>query len=525
MSQNIISWNPENPKKTDRTLWADNTSKLTLASESSNERELKRNISGKALYLFNLGVYWDQDDPFCKVQSTLYHTTGLMGIMPVLWQGETSPDTDHILAIRSRWGDPMSMLDVVLQSDDYAGDSAAVEPKIKTWNEWQEIDLSKKNEEILYGIVSDLPEIHISGKKDEHALNSVANVASVFVVYQFLEQLERICKRLVKQSSLPCEENLVGKVKGRILIHKQIKENFAKGRSDRVYCSYNKMSMDNIENRILKYALHLCKTWSNERGSIFSDKIVFCEGVLKPVKLVKVTRRDIMSVKNNGAFKDYKKGIKLAGDILQNLSVEFHDGQKPTVHINAVKPFFLNMNLLFELYCRALLEKAAKQTDLTLDPKENSEKSLFQDTLTGFQRNHVLDILIIGASKNSEEKDHKLILDAKYSLCFGANEASVREYTHQVLSYMLIWDADACGFIYPIPGKNTAPKETDQNYYKNPVIKRTHCEMDGIAGKKRYAVSVGIYEDAASAAAESDHPTFESLLKEVFKLLNNRTER
>jgi hypothetical protein len=447
--------------------------KLKQEEKEKTKKACLSYSSRREMSPINLGIYMvNKLDKFDNNKgewsvNDVYHTNGLIGITQLICEDDNKSldiNKDDILIVNPRWGDPIVMLETVLNSEEigaHMGDLFT--PKIESLEYWRNCDINIKNTSVLYGIYKDLNEIYCSDSLDEsNYISSISGIQNVFNIYMFLEQLECICKRALKQQSKPFQENLVGKLKGKVIINKQIKYNLAKGRLDRNYCSYNKMSIDNIENRILKYALFLCKKWSIEKNNIFSEKIIYCENVLRGVPLVKVTRRDILGVKNNNAFKEYKKGIKLAAEIIDCNKFEFY-GSKSEVKIRKVKPFFINMNLLFELYCGVIVEKALKKANLSqtvsLYGNENNHKYLFGNidmgTIyglpQGFQNEHIADIVIKECNKSNKlegNQEHISVIDAKYSM-FDEYTINRRGYTHQLLTYMLLFNAKSCGFIYP----------------------------------------------------------------------------
>ena len=80
--------------------------------------------------------------------------------------------------------------------------------------------------------------------------NSILLMASVFVTL-----LKGLCCKPLMGRMLCKEENLVGKVKGKVVFNKNIQRNTLHGRDDRVYCRYLFYSEDILENQILKAAL------------------------------------------------------------------------------------------------------------------------------------------------------------------------------------------------------------------------------------------------------------------------------
>lgn len=165
------------------------------------------------------------------------------------------------------------------------------------------------------------------------------------------------------------EENLNCKIKGRILIQKQLKYNTSKGQNQKIYCAYNKMTEDIRENQIIKYALYLCK--NHEIGASLEEDIRFCMNALKNVPLKKCSVADFIGLKNNGAFRQYKDALVAAKKIIKRYGVselgeklkdetgkESRDVQLVS---GEVTPYYIDINLLFEYYCRAIFKDAIEE--------------------------------------------------------------------------------------------------------------------------------------------------------------------
>jgi hypothetical protein len=426
---------------------------------SSEERDLYFTKSAgfpRKPSIINLGIYYD-------IARNEARSERFVGIMPLSkWinsedEGgwEKPSDSNVNIIISSRFGDPMKMLQTVLESRERYDKNIAdmLLPNIDTWENWSKKDVCAKDSNVLYGIIKDVPEISLPKEADNQENNIaklMSDINSIFEVSNFLDKLKKVCRTVIKKSSIRHEENLVGKVKGRINIQKQIKHNLSHGRLDRNYCVYNKMDIDNLENRILKYALYLCKKWSIQSGDIFSEEIAFCENQLRDVKLVKCCKKDAIGIKNNGAYKQYKEAIEAAVDIFERMSISFNDekGVSELKIKQKVAPFFIRMDLLFELYCRAIVEKALdkiNEKNYQLVPYSENELYVFgkNKKVIGFQNKNIPDILI----KNDNKVE--IVMDVKYIPLDEKEDYMVREITHQVLAYMLITDAKYGGFIYP----------------------------------------------------------------------------
>ena len=71
------------------------------------------------------------------------------------------------------------------------------------------------------------------------------------LILSFLRALHELCQRQLRRNYLRVTENLAGRMKGRILVGEQIRQNLARERIDRVVCEYGRFDDDCLENRIL----------------------------------------------------------------------------------------------------------------------------------------------------------------------------------------------------------------------------------------------------------------------------------
>ncbi len=171
------------------------------------------------------------------------------------------------------------------------------------------------------------------------------------------------------------------------------------------------------------------------------------------MKLTKVTKSEIRSIKCNNAFKDYKAAFDLAVRLIDRLDVSFELGTESEIKVQTkkVKPFFIRIELLFELYCRVMVEKAIlKNNALTLRPYSENETRIFKpgavgENPMGFQNNNIADIIV---ETKGDQGQKRYILDAKYRFLEDGYEDMKREITHQILAYMLLYQADYGGFIF-----------------------------------------------------------------------------
>lgn len=420
----------------------------------------------------NLGLYIDRDLDI--------HSTQYVGVVP-LTDSKFRPlvhDNDVcVIKINSRFHiSPSEMLKEVLNGDDYYENPDMLQCSSYKLSELKEkFERGKKNK-VLCGTIKDIGKITLKqgevGNGKDNKLDSIlSSTYPIFEVIRFVTLAKEVCKKNLKQQSICKEENLVGKVKGRILINKQIKQNFCRGQYHKTYCSYNFLS-DNIkENVILKYTLHLCSKL--EIADSLKEDIMFCNRVLSKVPLKKCNISDFVGLKSNGAFRQYKQAMDAAKAIIRRYYISYDQSCEKGKDINgkikvadySVEPYFIDMNLLFEYYCRALFRKAINTYNqknneyiLQIEPVTDDNKKLFEDGTDiskFYMEKYIPDILVKYRKKNETEYKVLTVIDAKYSDVEFSGEKRAR--THQILFYMNILDSNYGGLI--------SPNTNDQNSY------------------------------------------------------------
>ena len=261
------------------------------------------------------------------------------------------------------------------------------------------------------------------------------------------------------------EENLTGKVRGKILLNRQLRMNILRGQPQKVYCAYSRLSANNRENIILRWALHLCENFSQGLADNLMDDIFSCKRALADVPLVKCGLQDFVGLKTNGAYREYKQALDAAKQIIGQFSITYttssrgqerNSTEKTEFAPREIVPFFLDMNYLFELYCRAVLRRALDGEKLRsakwrLEPKQR--RALFnKDLSTTFMHEYEPDMTVVDQAGKPV-----VVLDAKNSNV-EENTKYRRDRTHQILFYMQALD---CCFGILLGRVVNFPKESE----------------------------------------------------------------
>lgn len=289
----------------------------------------------------------------------------------------------------------------------------------------------------------------------------------IFQIVLFMNSLHDLCHKTIRYQPVFVKENLVGKVKGRILINEQLRVNEAVGRRDRMYCQFQRLSIDCLENRILKAAMEKSMRYLAQKGLITSlshltEQYAYCSRILQSVTLTDIRPQDFRGLRFNGVFRLYKKATELAKPIIEGIGLA--DSDIDNNKITEVPPYYINITLLFEYYCRVLVKEALNDKGECSLKEYNTYQEIKSGQKTGYTEYKVFDkefdkepkvklspFLIPDIwieNKNGNDKK-RYILDAKYIDLESDSKERPRSITHQLLAYGYKFNADGLGFIYP----------------------------------------------------------------------------
>jgi len=237
-----------------------------------------------------------------------------------------------------------------------------------------------------------------------------------FLVVQYLQLLQRILRKGLKKSYYNVQENLSNRVKGKILVSAQIKNNILRNRLTQTHCSYQQFGDDSIENRFLKKVLNFAASYVENNKDIFRSN----EGaILHLVNYARpafehignqIAEEQLRHLKHNPFFTEYKEAIQIGQYILKRFAFNITQTTEKKV---ATPPFWIDMPRLFELYVyQKLLQANGNDT----------EKIRYQFSTYG----NALDILV-------KDRDRSMIIDAKYKLHYKHNH--IHQDIRQVAGY------------------------------------------------------------------------------------------
>ena len=168
-------------------------------------------------------------------------------------------------------------------------------------------------------------------------------------VTAFLSALTRFVQRGLRRGFSRVHENLTGRVRGRVLVSAQVRDNLVRARDDRMCCEYAVHDLDTLENRVLKAALDVSQRWLNRTGT--PPQLVrwaaTARAALAGVPEHRVRSRDWPRLRTRGSMQTYARPLALARLVLTRLHLDIQGQASESAR---TLPFYLDANRLFEAW-------------------------------------------------------------------------------------------------------------------------------------------------------------------------------
>jgi len=182
--------------------------------------------------------------------------------------------------------------------------------------------------------------------------NQLQPLLTPFLIAQFLSVVKDLVKKGLKKSYYEKVENLNNKVKGKVLVGQQIKQNILKNRYTKTICKFQEFGFDIELNQFLKFVLsrvsiHLEDYSKN--SDIYKNVVEiqrYCNGGFHQVSDYTFSKLDLKE--SNPFFKNYNRAIQLGNQILalNDYNISKNSNKAKTLH----PPFWIDMSKLFELF-------------------------------------------------------------------------------------------------------------------------------------------------------------------------------
>jgi 5-methylcytosine-specific restriction enzyme subunit McrC len=241
---------------------------------------------------------------------------------------------------------------------------------------------------------------------------------SPFLIVQFLKLLQHIVKKGLKKSYYSVRSNLRNKLKGKVLVGAQVKENVLRCRLIHTVCEYQEFGFNFPENQFLKTVMMFVKAYVYKSNTYFSaiqkteliNILNYCESAFGSVDEYKNVHADF-KINKNVFYRDYLEAIRIGELIIKRFSYNIN---KVSSTISTTPPFWIDMSKLFELYVFQQLK--------SLFPAPNA--ITYHDKFLGGKET---DILI-------RERDYQAVVDCKYKPRYISHNPSLDD-KRQLVGY------------------------------------------------------------------------------------------
>ena len=251
---------------------------------------------------------------------------------------------------------------------------------------------------------------------------------SLLIAVAYLRELKALCSQHLRRHFLRERENFAGKVKGKILAGENLRRNVLRCRPDRVYCEYQSVSDDILENRILRAALdraarYIARNKINTKSvkkelPRVQEWIRLCRSRLCGVSIAPIKPRDFAAARKRGVFAHYARPLQLAKAVLRQL------GFNPQTELNEsakTPPYAINSEKLFEAFAELKLREIHKNLQVQMQVDTNGGE--------GFSVRVIPDFCV------PLQKGVALIIDAKYKPTPKSKNDIAPADMYQVVAY------------------------------------------------------------------------------------------
>ena len=251
--------------------------------------------------------------------------------------------------------------------------------------------------------------VHIEFDKPYVPITQKQDLLSPFLVAQFLQVLKKIVQKGLKKSYYTVTDNLNARVKGKILVGRNIKENLIKGRQVHTICQYLEFGINSEENQILKkaYQFSRCFIQQNKNKIDFQSLLQLINYIHPAFETVSedIDIHKLKKIKSNPLFKEYDIAIKLASLILKRFSYNITKTEQEQI---ITPPFWIDMSKLFELYVYKKLRSVFSSDEVVYHVRA--------------RQNQELDFLL-----KSQNRESLFVIDTKYKPRYREHSISLED--------------------------------------------------------------------------------------------------
>ena len=179
------------------------------------------------------------------------------------------------------------------------------------------------------------------------AISSSIDYFTIFLS-NFLDMIDNLCKTNYRKKYQKKIDKRIN-IKGKILFKKQLEKN--PYLFNKIYCSFDVFSFNNIFNQIIKYSLFLCSKITNILNPNIIRKFKRVYHYFDRVSLKKITNQVFSRFNYDSNTKKYKKIHQICRLIINNL--KFYNKKGKEIFFT----FLFDINKIFEQYVQNIVKK------------------------------------------------------------------------------------------------------------------------------------------------------------------------
>jgi 5-methylcytosine-specific restriction enzyme subunit McrC len=202
---------------------------------------------------------------------------------------------------------------------------------------------------------------HIEYDQPWIKMDQESDFLSPILIVQFLKLMQRVVRKGLKKSYYRVTENLNSRVKGKILVGRQIKTNLVKNQVTKTICNYQEYGINTPENQLLKLVLKFISAYLNMKVQYFNATqreqlqhiLNYCMPSFEHIDELQLKNKTL-NVKRNVFYPEYEEVIRIGNYILRRFSFNISKVGEDNA---TTPPFWIDMSKLFELYVFGKLGK------------------------------------------------------------------------------------------------------------------------------------------------------------------------
>lgn len=177
--------------------------------------------------------------------------------------------------------------------------------------------------------------------------NADFSMLTPLLILHYIHLLSRLVRKGLRKDYIARQENLKTKVKGRILLSKNLQKNIWQKRDDRVFCIYSEFCVNTLENRLLKKALVVAK--QNLNKAKLSEYSIKINQLLSRFLGVgdEIELNEIKHFRSHKIYKEYNDALRVAKMILRRFENVLNENSSDK---KKIPPFWIDMSRLYEMY-------------------------------------------------------------------------------------------------------------------------------------------------------------------------------